>query len=294
MKSSGSLRKILEAGEFIVAPGCFDALSALIAQDIGFPAVAISGYAFGARSGVTEPRLTMSEMVDITFEITRSVGVPVVVDAGAGFGDPLHVVRTVRELEAAGAAACHIEDQLFPKRAHYHRNYQEQTIPADEMVGKIEHACAARSSDEFLIIARTDAMKTDGFDEGIRRANLYRAAGADMVMAFPNSLAEAQAAPDLCSAPLIYLNSSGNRVGRPVLSTGDARSMGYKMLYEAISPVLGAYIGVRRILEELHGLGAVQRFEDEGRAVRLDVERVVGLEEYYRIEEETVERFRPR
>src|SRR5437764_1263212 len=210
------MRRLLERSGLIVVPVCFDPLTARIAAQAGFECVGLAGYALGSHLAVSEPLMTMTEVVDASRRITASIDVPLKVDVGAGYGDPLHVTRTVRELEKAGVAAIHLEDQVFPKRAHYHRDYREHTISAEEMADKIRFACQARSDPDFVVIARTDTMRTDGYDEGVRRARLYAEAGADAVMLFPNTLEEARRAPRDCGVPLNYVNSPGNRVGRPV------------------------------------------------------------------------------
>ena len=212
------------------------------------------------------------------------------VDAGAGYGDPLHCMRTVREFERAGAAAIHIEDQVYPKRAHYHRDYREHTIPAEDMVQKVRFACQARRDPDFVLMARTDTMRTHGYEEGVRRANLYAEAGADMVMLFPNNAEEARRAPRDCNAPLIYVNSSGNRVGRPVFHTRELEEMGYKIDADAISTIIASYRAVRSVLESLKRSGLTGLEQAEAIATRKAIEDSIGLEAQYRVEEQTVER----
>src|SRR5512136_1936926 len=114
--------------------------------------------------------MTLTKLTTSSRYITSAVRIPLVVDAGAGFGEPLHVMRAIKELERAGVAALHIEDQIYPKRAHYHKGI-EHIIPRQEMVAKIRAAVAARTDPDTVIIGRTDAMSTDGFAEGVERAN---------------------------------------------------------------------------------------------------------------------------
>lgn len=284
------LRALIRRPGLVVAPACFDPFTARIGARLGFPCLALGGFALGAGSAITEPLLTMSEVVEAARRITSVVDIPLIVDAGAGYGDPLHTMRTVRELERAGVAACHIEDQVFPKRAHYHRDYREHTIPADEMAAKIRFACAARTDPDFVIIARTDTMKTEGYAEGIRRAALCAEAGADMVMLFPNDLDEARRAPKDCPVPLVYVNSAGNRVGRPLFTTKELEDLGYKIAYEATSVVIVAYRAVETALSRLKERGTVGLDPAEAQAARKAIETLIGLEEHYRVEEQTVER----
>jgi methylisocitrate lyase len=289
-RATTRLRQLLARPGIIAAPACPDPLSARIAAEVGFECLALGGYALGANLAVSEPLLSMSEVVDAARRLTAAIEIPLVVDAGAGFGDPLHLTRAVREFERAGVAAIHVEDQVFPKRAHYHRDYREHTIPADEMAVKVRFAAQARRDPDFVLIARTDAMRTEGYEEGVRRANLYAEAGADLVMLFPNTAEEAERAPRDCRAPLVYVNSPGNRVGRPVCATAELESLGYKIAYDAIGPTITAYNAMRSMLERLRQSGRTGIDPDLAIRTRKSIEDTIGLEEYYRIEEQTVER----
>lgn len=284
------LRALIRRPGLIVAPACFDPFTARIAARTGFPCLALGGFALGAGSAITEPLLTMSEVVEAARRITGVIDIPLIVDAGAGYGDPLHTMRTVRELERAGVAACHIEDQIFPKRAHYHRDYREHTIPAEELAAKIRFACQARTDPDFVIIARTDAMKTDGYAEGIRRAVLCAEAGADLVMLFPNDADEARRAPRDCPVPLVYVNSVGNRVGRPLFTTKELEDLGYKIAYDATGVVIVTYRAVEAALSRLKETGSVGLDAADAQVGRKAIESLIGLDEHYRVEEETVER----
>src|SRR3972149_6972614 len=221
-------RELMAGPRFILALGVWDPYTARVAEALGIQCVHIGGYQLGAHFVTSEPLLTLTELATTTRYVTSAVRIPVVVDAGAGYGEPLHVMRTVRELEKAGAAGLHIEDQIYPKRAHYHKGV-EHVIPRAEMVQKIKAAVAARTDPNFVIMGRTDAMRTDGYAEGIERANLYFEAGADMVMIFPSTLDEARQAPREVKGPLAYTNSEGNRLRRPLFSVQEFQDLGYKL-----------------------------------------------------------------
>jgi 2-methylisocitrate lyase-like PEP mutase family enzyme len=289
MKSMiAAFSEMLRSPGIIHAPVAYDALTARIAEQVGFRCLDLGGYALGASSCVPEPLLTLDEVTAATRRITTAVQIPIMVDGGAGYGDPTHVIRAVREIERAGAAAVHIEDQVYPKRIHYHKGI-EHVISAEEMCEKIRYATHARQDKGFVIAARTDAMRTDGFAEGIRRANLYAEAGADMVMIFPNTVEEALQAPKEVNAPLIYVNSEGNRLGRPILPIQQLEQAGYKMVNDAISAITVAYQSVRELFARLKETGKTGLDQEAFRKVRKDIEDAMGLEEYYRIEQETVE-----
>jgi 2-methylisocitrate lyase-like PEP mutase family enzyme len=285
---TAAFREMLSSPGIIHAPIAYDPLSAKIAESVGFRALDIGGYALGASSCVPEPLLSLEEVAMATRRMTAAVSIPVMVDAGAGYGDAVHVIRTVQLLEQAGAAAVHIEDQVFPKRVHYHKG-QEHVIPAGEMCEKIRYATNSRRDPGFVIAARTDAMRRDGFAEGVRRANLYAEAGADMIMIFPNSAEEARQAPREIRTPLIYVNSEGNRLNRPILGIRELEDMGYKMANDAISAIAVMFKSVKELLVCLKETGQTGMDQEVFRKVRKEIEDTIGLEEYYRIEEKTVE-----
>ena len=176
------LRELVEAEEILILPGAYDALSAKLVQAAGFRAVYLTGYGQSA-SKLGEPDvglMCMSEMAERTRDIAMAVDIPVACDADTGFGNPVNVIRTVREYERAGAAAIQLEDQTMPKKCGHMLG--RQVVPAEEMAEKIRAAAAARGDPDFLIIARTDARTEHGIDEAIRRGRLYEEAGADIIM----------------------------------------------------------------------------------------------------------------
>ena len=290
MKPTEILRNALKSNRFMMVTNAYDAFTARLAQRAGFDMLGIGGYQLGSHLCTSEPLLTLTEIVETTREVVRSVAIPLTVDCGAGFGEPLHVMRTVREIEAAGAAAITIEDQIFPKRVHYHRDYRERTIPAAEMVDKVKAMVQARVNPDFVIMARTDAMKTEGFAEGIRRVNLYLEAGADVVKIFPNTQEEAKQAPREAIGPLYYVNGVGNRVARPVLTRAMAQEFGYRFLSDSV----GTLLSLARAVEEYYRgwitTGSSPIGQEEAIRLRKLVEDVTGLEEMYKIEEATTER----
>ncbi len=284
-------REMLRRPGIIHAPIAYDPLTARIAEQVGFRCLDLGGYALGASFCVPEPLLSLEEALTATRRITAAVSIPLMVDGGAGYGDPVHVIRTIQEFERAGAAALHIEDQVYPKRAHYHKGV-EHLISAEDMCQKIRCAGRARRDPDFVIAARTDAMLTEGFEEAVRRANLYVEAGADMVMLFPNTAEEARKAPAAVRGPLIFVNSEGNRLGRPIFPIGDLETMGYKMVNDAISAITVVYKSVRELFENLKKTGRTGMDQETFVRIRKELEDAIGLEEYYRIEEQTVEKRR--
>jgi len=281
-------RELLAAPGVIHAPIAHDPLTARIAERVGFRCLDLGGYALGASLCVPEPLLSMEEVMIATRRVTSAVAIPLMVDGGAGFGNPANVIRLIRELERSGAASVHIEDQVYPKRIHYHKGI-EHVISAEEMCEKIEYAVRTRQDPDFVIAARTDSMRTHDYAEGIRRANLYVEAGADMVMIFPNNVEEAMKAPREVQAPLIYVNSEGNRLGRPILSLQELESAGYKMVNDAISAINVIYGSVYDLFSRMKQTGRTGLDSAAAIGTRRAIEDTIGLEEYYQVEAQTVE-----
>lgn len=174
------LRRALEAPGMILAPFVFDGLQARIAEQAGFEAVYMTGFGTAAARGLPDlGLLSQSEMAENVRILARSIAIPAICDADTGYGNALNVMRTVREYEAAGAAALHIEDQVSPKRCGFLDG--KEVIPNSEMVQKLRAACEARDDPDLVLIARTDALEPEGWDSVEQRARAYRDAGADLI-----------------------------------------------------------------------------------------------------------------
>jgi 2-methylisocitrate lyase-like PEP mutase family enzyme len=177
-----AVHPLIRQGQVMVMPGVYDVLSAKIAECVGFPAVVLTGYGVAA-SHLGEPDfglLTQTEVLDVARRVTSAVGLAVIVDGDTGYGGPLNVQRMVRELVGMGVRGVILEDQRWPKRCGHMRD--KQVIDAEEHAAKIRAAREAASGNQpFLITARTDALETHGLDEAIRRALLYKEAGADVL-----------------------------------------------------------------------------------------------------------------
>ena len=282
-------RALLKRPKFIPALGIWEPYTARVAEALGMECVHIGGYQLGTHYVTSEPLLTLTELAWTTHYVSSAVKIPVIVDAGAGYGEPLHVMRCVRELEKAGAAGLHIEDQIYPKRVHYHKGV-EHVVPREDMVAKIKAALAARSNPDFFIMARTDSMRTAGFAEGVARANLYLEAGAEMVMIFPNTHEEARQAPKEIKGPLAYTNSEGNKLRRPLFSVREFEEIGYKLSTYPTALLCPVTQTLKRVITNLRTKGVSGNDPEEMIPWRKEVEDLIGLEEYYRIEAETVER----
>lgn len=251
-----TLRELLDGPEPVIAPGAYDALSARLVEQAGFGAVYMTG--FGASASLLgRPDvglLSFGEMVDHARRLVQAVGVPVIADADDGYGNPLNVLRTVREYEAAGVAALHLEDQVSPKRCGHLEG--KDVIPAGEMVEKVRAAVEARTSDELVIIARTDARAVEGLDAALERARLYREAGADVLFVeAPESedevAAVAQAFPD---TPLLFNAIEGGRT--PLLELDRLHELGFRLILWPLTALFAAAQAVQEALARLHAQGA--------------------------------------
>ena len=246
------LRQLLAQPDLLVAPGAYDALSARLIAQAGFPAVYMTGFGTAA-SVLGQPDvglLTMTEMVSRAAALADVVGDrPLIADADTGYGNPISVIRTVREYERAGVAAIHLEDQLWPKKCGHMEG--KQVIPIDEMNQKIRAAVDARQDPDFVIIARTDASAVHGLEDALRRGRAYREAGADVIfIEAPRSIEElrtiAQAFPDV---PLLYNWAESGKT--PLLSLEEIHALGFKLVIFPVSMLFAATRAQLDLLEVL-------------------------------------------
>jgi 2-methylisocitrate lyase-like PEP mutase family enzyme len=254
--ASANLRSLLQSGPIVQAPGAYDGLTATLIEQAGFPAVYMTGAGTSAARGYPDyGLLTLTEMVDNAAIIARATRLPVISDADTGYGNELNVTRTVREFEARGVAAIHIEDQVAPKRCGHLDG--KEVVSREEFAIKIRAAAAARRDPDFVIIARTDARAVIGFDEAVERARLAIAAGADMAFVEAvETLEEMAAVPGLVGAPCLLNVVPGGKT--PLVSTADADAMGYRL---AIFPGISLRATIVALDAALAGLKANGRID---------------------------------
>lgn len=226
MSRGSKLRKLMGDG-MVVAPGAYDGLTARLISQADFAAVYMTGG--GTSSGFGYPDyglLTMSEMVENAGRIVDAVELPVISDADNGYGNELNTYRTIRAFEKAGVAGVHIEDQAFPKKCGHLDD--KELIPLEDYVAKIRAAADARRSDDFVIIARTDARASLGFEEGVRRCNAALEAGADVAfLEAMQTVDELKAAPKEIHGLCLLNVVRGGKT--PDVSFAEAEEMGYKI-----------------------------------------------------------------
>ncbi|WP_138423388.1 isocitrate lyase/PEP mutase family protein [Maritimibacter alexandrii] len=229
-----SLKAVLERGEFVVAPGIHDMITAVVSNKVGFDFVYSSGFwGTASQQGIPDAGIaTYTDMVGRVETLCRTVKAGVIADADTGYGGLLNVDHTVRGYEAAGAVGIQLEDQEFPKKCG-HTPYK-RVVPTQDMVNKIKVACEARQSPETLIIARTDARAVEGFQGAIDRGLAYRDAGADVVFVEAlESEDEMRRSNELIDAPTMANMADGGKT--PILTAEALEKMGYNL---AIFPSL--------------------------------------------------------
>lgn len=287
MKNTKLLRKTLSKEKSILVPGAYDAFSAKILKQAGFKIIYMTG------SGVTASltgmpdvgALTMTEMVNQARNIAIATDMPLICDADTGYGNPINVIRAVREYERAGVAGIHIEDQVFPKKCGHFEG--KQVIPAEEMIKKLEAAIYARENEDFLLIARTDARSIMGLEEAITRGKRYADAGADMIfIESPQSINELQIiAKEFHGFSVLVNIVEGGKT--PILPFGELEEMGFKII---LYPTAGIR-AVAKTMQELadHLFKYRDTREIENRLVSFEGRnRITGLEYIKDLEEKFV------
>ena len=286
MTLQARLRERIADGKLLVAPGIYDGLTAKLAAGVGFEALYMTGYGTSAsRRGLPDiGLLTMTEMLDNVRAIADAVEIPLIADADTGYGNAVNVVRTVKEYERAGAAAIHIEDQVWPKRCGHMRG--KQVIPQAEMVSKLRAAVDQRSSEDFIIIARTDALAVEGWDPTIERAHAYVEAGADVIFVEAlETVEQMERVPKLFDVPSL-INMAPRTPDRPV---AELEKMGYAV---AIYPGICLLATVNANLEALKEFKETGRGRDLGELLPaflefndfLGVSRYAELESKYQVD----------
>ncbi|MCG7400352.1 isocitrate lyase/PEP mutase family protein [Caballeronia zhejiangensis] len=288
MKSGAAVLRTLIAQDLpTVMPLVLDPISAMQAQRAGFKALYLGGGTLGYVKTVTEANLSLTQMAQTGLEIRAASELPLILDGQCGWGDAMHTRTTMAMAEAAGFAAIEIEDQLMPKRAHHHLGI-EHLIPAEMMVHKVREAVAARRDPDFVIIARTNACRTDDLDEAIRRAEAYKKAGADMLLVLPKNPEQARTIGERVEGPLFYMMLGG--IASIGMSLPELGTLGYKLVVDAVTPFFARQKALRLCYEALaNGLPDPTVGGELGNEAELTHE-VIGLEAMLSIERRTVER----
>lgn len=261
-KPTTTLRKLLTGDTPVRAPGVVDCIGARIVAKEGFEAIYMTGAGTTAsRLGMPDVGLlTMSEMADNAQRIAQASGLPLIADADTGYGGPLNVRRTVQTYERAGVAALHIEDQRWPKRCGHLAG--KTLIDQEDMQANIKAACDARVDQDLVIIARTDAIAVEGFEQAIERAQRYQEAGADMIfIEAPGDMQQLQRIPRSLEKPVLYNMAASGKT--PFLSVDDIKALGFKLILYPNFMMLAAIPAMHKVLQELKQTGSVKHLVDQ-------------------------------
>ena len=253
-QSNSRVQSILDRESPLALPGVYDCLSALLAEQAGFPLGFVSGYSVAA-TALGEPDmglLTQTEIVDRARAICRSVSIPILVDADTGYGNSLNVQRTVRDLIDAGAAGCFLEDQVWPKRCGHMKG--KDVVSREEYLERIRAAVDARGDRDFFIVARSDALAIHGIDEAIERVAAARQAGANAsFVEAPTSLQELEKIGSSCPQPNVANMIHGGRT--PVLPRQELGRLGFDLILHPLAGLYSATATLRSVFSQLQSDG---------------------------------------
>ncbi len=280
-------RDLIATGETILIPGAHDPLMGKILQRMGFQFLCVAGWMTAGHLVTPEPVMTMTEQVEVARRVANAVDVPILSDAGTGYGDPIHVMRAVQEFERAGIAAIHIEDQVFPKRASYHRGL-EHVVELDEFLRRLEYALKARRDKDFMIFARTDAGNAVGgsWKEAARRARAAKALGVDGLLPMTRNkdsierFRQEYPDNDLTLLTTTYFNG---------LHPTELRQYGFQLIAYPIVTIVSSIAEVRKMWNGVKETGIATMDPQWAQEVREEIEAAIGLPEFWKIEQETVE-----
>lgn len=277
------LKQLNDKSKIIVMPGVYDALSARIAEHVGFDVVFQSGYSVSAGIlGMPDYGfLNAGEAVEQARKIVRAISIPLIVDVDTGYGNPLTVWRLIRDLEAAGAAGVFLEDQVWPKRCGHMSG--KQVVSTDEYIPKLKAAIEARRSKEFVIVARTDAIEPLGIDEAIRRGKEYRKVGADAVfIEAPRTIDDLKKIGKSVNAPLVANMMEGGKT--PLLSAEELRKMGFRLVVFPLSALFATTYAIRETFKALKSKGITKSVMN-GMVTFEEFNRFVDLHKYKKLEQ---------
>lgn len=275
-------KQFLKRDKLLVAPGCFDGLSARLVEEAGFEAAYFSGGAVARSMGLPDIGLvTMSEVIERAAQVVSAVKIPVIADADTGYGNAINLVRTVREYERVGVAAIHIEDQITPKRCGHLDGKEVISLP--EMIKKLEAALASRADPDFCIIARTDARGVHGLEDAISRARAFAQLGVDAVfIEAPQSESELEQIPRaLLNIPLLVNVFKGGKT--PMLPVERLEKMGYRIAIYPSETQRAAIYAMRQALSLLKREGTTEAM-DEALTTFKERDTIVGLDDWQELE----------
>ncbi len=277
MRTTTRLRELLADDRMLLAPFTYDGFTARVAEEAGFDAVYMSGFGTSMSKGMPDVGLlTQTEMAQNAAYIASAVGVPVIADADTGYGNAINVRRTVREYERAGVAGLHVEDQVAPKKCGFFDG--KEVIPLDEAAAKVRAAVEARDDADFVVIARTDALVVNGWDDVERRCRAFVEAGADLVFVDGIRTSDdlAEFAARLGDLPRMY-NGEAN--------PAEVERLGFRLQVHR-GPVFSLYPIVKEMMVELRESGRISALDryGSGGELRMSIANALGLGEITELE----------
>ena len=281
------LRRLLHSEPVVVAPGVFSPLAAVVARRLGFSALYVSGAGFSASLALPDLGVfTLTELAEFVRRVYRACGLPLVVHADTGFGEALNVVAAVRELEWAGAAAVQLEDQPLPKKCGHLSG--KSVVPPEEMARKVAAAASVRR--HTLIVARTDARAVEGLEGAVRRARLYREAGADVI--FPEALESEEEFAEFARRVGGLLLANMTEFGRsPSLPARRLGELGYRLVIFPVTALRAAMKAAEDVLRVLREEGTQARVLDRLQT-RAELYERIGYHDYEEWDAGLARRFR--
>jgi 2,3-dimethylmalate lyase len=276
--------ELLSRDDLILVPGAYDALSAILIEQAGFPALYITGAGVAVtRLGMPDIGLTtMPELLETAKNIVNAVDIPVICDIDTGFGNAINLIRTIRNFESAGVTAVQVEDQITPKKCGHLEG--KQLVSADEMIRKIEAFNYARGSSDFLLIARTDALAVYGINDAIERAKSYREAGADIIFVeSPRNRKDIEKIAEKLSGIPLMINLVEGGGQTPILPINEIRDMGYRIAIYPITTLLASIKSIQRILSVLYANGNTS-VEKDNMSTLSEMFDIVGIPFYKNLE----------
>ena len=282
MRASTTLRKLIEGDGSVVAPGCYDGLSARLIEAAGFPAVYVTGGGMARSTGIPDMGLiSMSEIAQRLAQIVDAIGIPAIADMDTGYGNALNARQAIKAFERAGVAGFHIEDQTFPKRCGHYDD--KSIVPTKELCQKIRAIKDASEDADTVLIARTDAIAVEGFDAAIDRMNAYMEAGADVAFVeAPTTEAEIEEVAKRIPGPKLINMFLGAKT--PLMSTQRLDEIGYKVVIIPSDTQRAAIKAMQKVLETIKRDGDCSAMAGE-MATFKDREEIVNTAHFVEIDQ---------
>ncbi len=281
-------RALIAGEQPVLAPLVLNPLMARLAEQAGHKALYLGGGSMGYLTCFTEANLSLTEMAQHAIDIRAACALPLILDGAAGWGDPMHMLRTIGMAEAAGFCAIEIEDQILPKRAHHHVGL-EHIVELDLMVAKVAEAVRARRDPDFTIIARTNAVRTHDLDEALRRGEAMKRAGADMLFMLARKPEDVRRIAERLEPPFMYMLSGGGFASLQI-PVPELMGMGYRLFVDPVTPLLAMHRVLKQSYAALAAMQPDPTIGSEAHQEQETMHQSIDLEALLAIERRTVER----